>query len=270
MFFTASKIAWFFAQPSNLILIVLAAGVLLLFLGRAVWGRRLAGGGVALYAVFGLSPAGHLLMLPLEERFPRAVLSADFKPAGVIVLGGAVDALVSGARGEAALNDAAERMTEAAALAAEYPEAKIVFSGGSAELIYNAEPETAAARRFFARMGVAPSRLVLESASRNTHENAQLTRDALGDADGEWLLVTSAFHMPRAMALFEKAGFRVRPWPVDYRTRGPEDVWRFFPRPSEGLRRTDLAVKEWIGLFIYWASGRTDSLFPRAATGEPS
>ncbi len=263
MFFTASKILWFLAQPSNFILIVFSIGATFLVLGRIKTGRLLAVTGALLYVIFGLSPAGHLLMLPLEERFPRPVLAAGFAPRGIIVLGGAIDVLVSAARPEAALNDAGERMMEAVALARRYPDAKVVFTGGSAELIYNADPETVAAKRFFDAFGVAGERVIFENSSRNTHENAVRTREVLGDAGaGDWLLVTSAFHMPRSMSLFRKAGFDVTPWPVDYRTRGWVDATRFFPRPSEGLRRTDLAVKEWAGLLVYWLSGRTDVLFP--------
>ena len=63
-----------------------------------------------------------------------------------------------------------------------------------------------------------------------------------------WLLITSAWHMPRAIGLFRKAGFNVEAWPVDYRTAGPGDAWRLFASPVEGLRRLDLVAKEWLGL----------------------
>ncbi len=268
MFFTASKILWFLGQPSNLILIIIVAGAVLLILGRQKTGRRFAVAGAGLYLIFGLSPAGHILMAPLEERFPRPALAADFTPRGIIVLGGAVDVMVSAARPEAALNDAGERMIEAVVLARRYPDAKVVFTGGSAELIYDADPEAVAAERFFKAFGIGGEQVIFERQSRNTHENALRTRETFGDGvggdgvAGDWLLVTSAFHMPRSMELFRKAGFNVIPWPVDYRTRGWIDATRFFPRPSEGLRRTDLAVKEWTGLLIYWLSGRTRVLFP--------
>jgi len=82
-------------------------------------------------------------------------------------------------------------------------------------------------------------------------------------AAGErWLLVTSAFHMPRAIGCFRAVGFDVIPWPVDYRTSGPGDAWRLFPRASEGLRRVDLAAKEWAGLLAYYVTGRSTALLP--------
>ena len=113
------------------------------------------------------------------------------------------------------------------------------------------------AKRFFTRIGIDGARILLEEKSRTTSENAEFTKALLTPAPGErWLLVTSAYHMPRAMGCFRAAGFDVTPWPVDYRTRGPQDLLRFPPRPSEAWRRLDLAAKEWIGLLIYRLLGK--------------
>jgi uncharacterized SAM-binding protein YcdF (DUF218 family) len=146
------------------------------------------------------------------------------------------------------------------ALARRFPEARIVFSGGSAELVPDGYTEGAAARRFFRAMGIEDARVTIEEASRNTAENARLSAALVGARAGErWLLVTSAFHMPRAMGSFRAAGWSPMPWPTDYRTRGPEDR---LPRPSLGLSLVDLAAKEWVGLVAYRLTGRTDALFP--------
>ena len=82
------------------------------------------------------------------------------------------------------------------------------------------------------------------------------------EAGQTWLLVTSAFHMPRAMALFRKADFAVLPWPVDFRTSGREGVGLFVDNPVDSLQATTIALREWIGLFAYWLSGRIDRPFP--------
>ena len=71
-----------------------------------------------------------------------------------------------------------------------------------------------------------------------------------------WLLVTSGYHMPRSIGVFRAAGFPVEPYPVDWRTRGAVDAMRPFPTLAEGLRRTDTAVREWIGLLAYWLTGQ--------------
>lgn len=260
MFFHVSKLVWFVLQPSSLIAILLIAGLAL-----SLWRRRqglwLTALGAAAYLIAGFSPLGHWLLIPLEERFARSELSEPLD--GIIVLGGSIDTVVSRARGVTALNEAAERLSEAAALARQFPEIRLVFTGGSADLLYAGMTEADAAKAVFARLGVAPERVLLETQARNTAENAAFTRKLVVPRPGErWLLVTSAFHMPRAVGSFRAVGFDVIPWPVDYRTRGAADVWRLFPRASEGLRRVDLAAKEWAGLLAYYLSGRTSALLP--------
>jgi uncharacterized SAM-binding protein YcdF (DUF218 family) len=262
MFFHFSKFAWFVLQPSSLILLILLTGVALIVMRRPRWGLRLVIAGTAFYAVAGLSPLGHWLMIPLEERFARPMV-LDAPIDGIIVLGGSIDTVVSKARGESALNEAAERLTEGAALARRLPLARLVFSGGSADILYAHVTEAGAARDLFERLGIAPQRIEIEDRSRNTAENASRTAALIAPEPGaRWLLVTSAFHMPRAVGSFRAAGFDVIAWPVDFRTRGADDAWRFFPRASEGLRRVDLVVKEWLGLGAYYLTGRTDTLFP--------
>src|ERR687898_457175 len=129
MFFVLAKILGFFALPSNLIIILGLTGVVLMATRLRRAGRRLAGVSVVLLGIIGLTPIGNALTLPLEQGFP-AWTDGGRAPAGVVVLGGALDAVVSGARHEVALNEAAERMTEVAALARRYPQARLVFSGG--------------------------------------------------------------------------------------------------------------------------------------------
>jgi uncharacterized SAM-binding protein YcdF (DUF218 family) len=68
--------------------------------------------------------------------------------------------------------------------------------------------------------------------------------------------------MPRAIGAFRQAGFDVEAWPVDYRTRGRADLIRPFDKVSEGLRRVDVASREWAGLLAYRLTGRSDALFP--------
>ena len=201
------------------------------------------------------------MILPLEQRFP-AWDSARGAPDGIVILGGAVTPDVAAARNDVALNEAAERMTAGVELARRYPSARIIFSGGESGLAYGGN-ESEAALRLFERLGVAPGRVVAEDKSRNTVENAVFARQIALPKPGErWLLVTSAYHLPRAVGVFRKAGFAVEAYPVDWRTRGPEDALRPFPTLGEGLRRTDTAAREWAGLLVYWLAGSTSELFP--------
>ena len=267
MFFYIAKVIWFVLQPSTLIALLIAYGAILIWTGWARWGRRFVTIGAILLLVVGLSPLGNALILPLEDRFPRADLDQPPPPTGIIILGGAEDRLVGRARGAPTLNEAGERLLEGAILAQRFPDAKIAFSGGDAGILYESDTEAEGAAALLTQLGVVRDRLILESDARDTYENAiflkkDLERRGELDPSKRWLLVTSAYHMPRSVGAFREAGFTVEPWPVDYRTQGPADFTRPFSKVSEGLRRVDVATREWVGLFAYWLTGRTDALFP--------
>ena len=262
MFFSLSKILGFFATPSNAIAVVCAIGALLLLLQRQRAGSLVLTFGILLLLVFGYSPAGNVLMLTLTERFPA--WQADGRdPDGIIVLGGAIDQEASAARGMVEMNSANERMTGAVELAKRFPKARIVFSGGSGNLIENGLPEAPIAGEWLERFGIAADRITLEGGSRTTDENAVFTRRMLmPKPDERWLLVTSAFHMPRSIGAFRAAGFDVEAYPVDWRTRGWVAAGMPFDTLAAGLSRTDTAIHEWIGLLGYWLTGRSSALYP--------
>jgi uncharacterized SAM-binding protein YcdF (DUF218 family) len=262
MFFYLSKIFWFVAQPLNLAIFVLLAGIAAGVLGR----RHLFGAGAVIaFLILGLSTwtsFGAVIITPLEERFQRPAQVPE-KVDGIVVLGGGLEGAINLARGGYEMNASGDRFVEAAILARRYPNARIVVTGGMGTLVLQGEGDGVTAPRLLEALGVEPHRLILESDSRNTHENAVFTKRLVAPAAGEtWLLVTSAFHMPRSKALFDKAGFATVPWPVDYRTSGREGVSLFADNPIDSLQTTTLAVREWIGLFAYWLSGRIDSPFP--------
>jgi uncharacterized SAM-binding protein YcdF (DUF218 family) len=262
MFFPVSKVLGFFAIPSNLILVAGLVGLVLLMTRWKRAGRWLALGSLLALAVFGLSPVGNDLIIPLEERFPPWD-PARGAPDGMIVLGGVISPDVSVARNEVILNESAERLTVVADLARRYPGARIVFSGGTSALAADEPSEAPFALRQLESFGIARERILIEDRSRNTVENAVFSKRLVQPKPGErWLLVTSAYHMPRAIGVFRKAGFPVEPYPVDWRTRGYNDLLRPFPTVGDGLRRADTAAREWIGLAVYWLTGRSSELFP--------
>jgi len=261
MFFILSKIAGFFAVPSNLIAIVGLAGLGLLLSRRRWGGLALLITSTVMLAIVGLSPLGNVLLLGLSERFPPWQPTGT--PDGIIVLGGAIDSEASAARNTIELDASAERVLVMLQLARRFPQARIAFSGGSGNLFLNSVSEAPIAARLLDEFGVSRDRILLEDSSRTTAENASMLRAMLAPKPGErWLLVTSAFHMPRSIGAFRKAGFEVEAYPVDWRTRGWVDATVPFDRLSSGLARTDVALHEWGGLIIYWLTGRSRELFP--------
>ena len=262
MFFPASKILWFVVTPSTLLLLLLLASFTVMYTRFWKAGRKFAFFICVLFVVVGILPAGTWLLLPLEHRFPEWK-QTTLSPTGIIVLGGASETEITAAHETLALNEAAERMTEGAALARRFPRAKLVFAGGDGGLLGGHGVEADDALNVFVKLGVPSSQILLESDSRNTFENARNLEHLITPKPNElWLLVTSAAHMPRAMGCFRKAGLIVTAYPVDYRTRqGVDNLW---PAASfsEGLRRFDNAMREWIGLIVYKQLGYTDSFFP--------
>lgn len=257
--FTASKLFWLFARPNTFALFLACLGVGLLIAGRR-FGRWPALLGLCWFVAVLLTPLAAWITLPLEDRFPRAALPERVD--GVIILGGAVEQALTEGRGIPALNGAAERMTEAVALARLRPEARIIFTGGSAALAPGQMSEADVARALFGALGLEGPRVIFEDRSRNTWENARLTHSMLDPAPGEtWLLVTSASHMPRSVGSFRQAGWQVVAWPVNYSTRPGGEGW-FDPPFSFRLGQAEWAAREYVGLLAYWLLGRTSAVFP--------
>ncbi|MCC2112657.1 MAG: YdcF family protein [Hyphomicrobiales bacterium] len=266
MFFYLSKLVWFVLQPSAVLvgLVVIAA------LAGFTRFRRTSRVALILAAtglfIAGFSPFSSALYLPLEERFARVEPRSDV--AGIIVLGGVFDSDTAEARGTTEFNEAAERITEVIVLARRYPGARIFFTGGSARLFTKGMTEAEGARRYFRSVGLDPARIFYDDQSRNTYENAIYTKALASPKPGEtWLLVTSAFHMPRAVGCFRQVGMEVTPWPVDFRTAGWSSLKSVMRSPAQGLQRTDKAFKEWVGLIAYRLTGRIPSFFPAPDDG---
>ncbi len=250
MFLLFSKFVWFFLQPSSLIIAMLIVAVLLRRYLPAL-SRRLLIAATACLVLLSVGPVGNLLMAPLENRFPQ-MNAGDLEqpPYGIIILGGAEQSDLVSSRKVLAVNHRAERIIEGVLLARRFPSAKVIVADTmTLELLVE--------------LDVTRSRIILEKESSNTFENALLSARLSQSGPGEaWLLLTSAYHMPRAVGSFRKVGLAVLPWPVDFRTRKDGTWMQLFYRPSTGLRTVDLAAKEWVGMLAYWLTGRSSALFP--------
>lgn len=261
MFFVLSKTIALLLLPSNLLILAAAVGLLLLLTRWRRLGARLAGASVTLLLLIAFLPVGAWLIAPLERRFPPWT-PAEGAPDGIIVLGGAISPIVSQSYGRPVVSIDGGRIIAAATLARAYPKARIVYAGGDARLGASGLPEGRFAEPLLARLGVASDRILIDSKSRNTAENAVYTKELAKPKPGErWLLVTSAFHMPRAIGCFRKVGFPVEAYPVNWRV--PRRLkFGINNRFGEGLSDVDFAAHEWAGLLAYRLTGRTDALLP--------
>lgn len=260
--FVFSKLFWNAVQPLSLVFLFGSVCLVL------IWFRqlRLAAASLSLALIILFltlyTTLGSVLLQTLEARFPRP--ERDPAQLGcMIVLGGAFETEVTTARGGVDLNQAADRFVEGLRLAMRYPEARILVSGGDGSLSGVLEGDAAASIRFFEAFGISRDRLIAETSSRNTDENAQNSRDLLSSNGlDDCLLITSAFHMPRSVGLFRKAGVEVTPWPVDYRTAGNLSFAFDFTQPTLNAQQMSTAAREWVGLAAYRALGRIDAVFP--------
>ncbi len=257
---------WSLLSPSQILLGVAIAGGLLLAVGRQGGrareiGRRLAVIGGAGLFVFGFLPTSHFLAHALETRFPQPKLPQHI--AGIVLLSGAERPSATVEYGEPQFSSAAGRYTTTLRLAARYPDARIVFTGGPPiDPETGEEGQTAVAHQMLSSIGIDPSRLTFEERSTDTCDNASNTMALVQPKPGEvWVVVTSAMHMPRTIACFRAAGWEVVPQPADYHVvLGGIDAGTF--QIADNLALLDTALHEWVGLVYYRLTGRTREFFP--------
>lgn len=248
-------------SPGNLLLLLLLAGLLLVWRGSKA-GRWLLLTGTVSLALIATTPVSIWVLLPLEERFPAPDLALLEPVDGIVVLGGALMPIGSKEHGTPQLNRDAERLTVLPELMRRFPQAHVVFTGGSGDPRAPDDREAAFVAGLLAGWGADTGQLTLEDSSRNTWENAVNSAAHLA-AGQRWLLVTSAAHMPRAMGVFRTVApdVTVVAFPVSYNANRSE-AGRFGLNLSENLDRVEIAAHEWRGLLAYRLAGRIPTVLP--------
>ncbi len=260
-----SKAFWLVAEPGSLLLGTWLVGVVFLYTRWFRLGRMLVLLAAVMTTAIAMLPIGQLALKPIEDRFPPPA-TLPTKVDGILVLGGVIDEYVIGKRGipKSLVAAGSPRLDAFLELAWRYPLAQHVFTGGSITLIKGRDTEADVVRRIFARLGIDTTRIVWEDRSRNTWENARFSFDVLKPEPGQtWLLITSARHMPRAVSTFRKAGWTgIVPFPVDFAT--DYELGEFEPLFRLGANLTDLseAIREYVGLVVYYVLGRSTALLP--------
>jgi len=262
-----AKLVGFAIQPLNFLLLLVLAAVVARVFGARRGARAALLTAAAVILVIALTPLADAALRTLEDRFPRRAY--DIRAlSGAIVLGGATESgPLAQERDTYLLGGAAERLTTAVGLRRRHRDLPIVISGFSGDVFHRGLSEGAITRRLMADLAVPPESFIYEERSRTTYENARYTAELVG-TEGRWLLVTSAFHMPRAMAAFRAQGFQPMPLPVDYRAPG----WSWASLRPDATARFAMArivLNEWVGLVVYRVLGRTDTLLPAPSEAPP-
>ncbi len=261
LFFWVSKLIWLIVSPDMLFVFVFVVGWLLLCTGKVRCAMVVYTFLVLFIGAVTVLPMGRWLLAPLENRFsvhPELPEKVD----GIIMLGGAENAYKSSLWGQPEIRENGERYLGFVQLINHYPDARRFFSGGSANLTRPDAKDAWVARQVLEMLGQDVSKIVFEESSRNTYENAKFTKALADPKPGQnWILVTSASHMPRAVGVFEKLDWQVIPYPVDYYTYKGETLGLTF-NFAANLHGLSLACREWLGLAAYYVTGKTSALIP--------
>jgi uncharacterized SAM-binding protein YcdF (DUF218 family) len=255
MFIFSKVVAWM-TQPLVWVILLLAAGYWLAG-RRPALVRPALGLAALLLVLIGWLPLPEMLIRSLETPYKEIALEADVSGyAGVVVLGGGTArGHLQATHSHPLLNDAAERLVVSAALALRNPGLTIIYTGGEGDPQGGGPSEAERARKLYDSLGVRADQVRYEAVSRNTYENAVLTAEMPGvNPQNNWLLLTSAWHMPRAVATFEKAGWRVTPYPVDFRAED-QQRWTRYSLQS-GVSDWQLVLNEYLGWGAYRLTGR--------------
>ena len=262
LFFYISKLIWLIVSPDSLLLLLFIISTILLYVGKHKLGKILLSTTSAALIIIAFYPVGEWLLYPLESRFATNPVLPE-KIDGIIVLSGAEAAELSHAWNQIELGAAAERDFTFLFLAKKYPQAKLIFTGGTGSLTKQEFKGADVAEKLFKQQGFDTTKITFERESRNTYENIIFTKKIITPKINEnWILITTSWHMPRSVGIACKAEWPVIPYPVDHQSN-KDNLLRFDFDLAKNLFTFKVAIKEWLGLFAYYLSGKTTSLFPK-------
>ena len=262
MFFILSKTLGLFLEPLIIPYFCLMCAVLAFWRRRRFLGRFFVTIAILLPLLYGVIPLSSQPLRFIENHTKPADLT-DRQIDGIIVLGGFTgDGVVAESRGQASLGSAAERFTAALQWHQKFPSKPLVFSGFSGRLVPNGASEADIVKQLLGDLAIDQTYILFENKSRNTYENALYSFDLMAPTPGShWILITSAAHMPRAIGSFRAVGWSgILGYPVDYQT--PETGFSRNWDIGHGTGLIGNALHEYVGLLVYWLSGRSTAFLP--------
>ena len=261
LFFYISKLIWLLVSPDSLLLIIIIISLALLYIGKTKFVKKLLTLTSVLLFFIAFFPAGEWLLYPLESRF-QTNPSLPKKIDGIVILSGAEAPELSHMWDQVEIGAAAERDLAFLNLARQYPNAKLIFTGGTGSLTKQDYKAADVAKKLFKQQNFDIKRIMFERDSRNTYENAIYSKDIAKPLKNEnWILITTSWHMPRSVGIFCKEKWPVIPYPVDHQSYR-NSLFRVNFNLSGNLDTLKTGIKEWLGLFAYYLSGKTTSLLP--------
>lgn len=260
MSFYLSKIIWLIFNPFNIFIFLTIISLIFYFLYLKKLSIIIFLTNFTCLLTISIFPIGNYLIYKLEKEY-HSKIQPPQNLHGILILGGATNPLLFKDHEEISFNDAAERLIEAFHLIKKYKNIKVIMTGGSGLINETEIGHADVAKIFFNKMDLDTSKIIFENKSRNTNENIILSKKiAKPNNDEKWLIITSAFHMKRAILIGQKNNWEFIPYAVDFKSRS-----KFNFKPSiylwSNLSSFQLASHEWIGLVSYFLMQRTDKIF---------
>ncbi|MFY8108320.1 MAG: YdcF family protein [Bacteroidia bacterium] len=252
MFYFLSKVLYGIVAPVSLVLIMF---IIYFISGIKKW----------IYWAFGLmlffsNPFIAQTVMGWYEIDPIRIEKGK-KYDGIIILGGFISNVDVDGENRAVFSDGNDRMMQALYLFKNKVSNRIIYTAGRDTIFTKYSPEALLGKEYLMKSGIPDTCIWAEIRSINTFENAYLTKEMLQKKDPNWkkkeyLILTSAFHMRRAMACFEKQGFQVTAYSTDMRSsRSKFSVLNTIMPTYGGFEIWTFLLKEWIGLVVYQLKG---------------
>ena len=260
MSFYLSKILWLILNPFNIFIFITLLSIffysiklrklsLIIFLINFVF-----------IALISFLPIGSYLIYTIEKEY-----HSNIKPPenvdGILILGGATIPQLYNEYNQISLNGSSERLVESVFIIKKFDKAKVIFSGGSGLVNRPDLDHAKVAKSFYKKIGIETNQIIFEDKSRNTYENIIYSKKIANPKKNEnWLLITSASHMKRALLIADKNNWKLIPYAVDFK-----NIKNFKLIPNlellKNLNSFQQASHEWLGLISYYLMGRTAKVF---------
>tara|TARA_Y100000590_G_scaffold394145_1_gene472958 strand:+ start:175 stop:954 length:780 start_codon:yes stop_codon:yes gene_type:complete len=257
--YALSKIIWFFLSPINFIIILFLISFFLKLFKYNKFSKFFLFLSFLFFLLAGIFPTGHWLLYKLETNYQsKSILPYELD--GLLILGGPSSSSLTRIHNQVNFNDGGERLTESVLIIKKYKPKTIIFSGGSSDGNFE-NSHAYVAKIFFSQMEIDTKKIIFEYKSRNTFENIiNSFKIANPNKNEKWLIITSSFHMTRAINIAKKINWNIIPYPVDFKVQNEFNSFRPSIDILNNFNSFNLASHEYIGLISYYLLGRTDKI----------
>ena len=256
MFYYISKIFWIFFNPFNFLILLLLIGLILHFLKKKIY-KKIYLITLSLLIITSILPTGYYLIWKLENSYSLPNIPDNID--GMLILSNGIDVKRTYEHNQLILNGKIERLIEPVKLIKKFPNATIIISGNNDT--FGKFTSVNLTKNLYGKFGIQSSKIIFEDKSRNTYENIYFSKKLIDSKN--WLLITSAIHMKRAIYVAEKLEMNFIPYPVDFTKTKNFSFKNFYRRNNYLLNMQDFqsASYEIIGLIAYYLTGKSSKIY---------